>query len=281
MASLNYSANALGVLHRFYRKSFVAYVEYEEDVAFWYVVLTTFGAMDPQLKIANGKQSILVIADQIVNQNAKVVAALDMDYDDITKRQIFHPLVLYTYGYSIENTLYNESGISATVSQLSFAPNSNVQISTLIAEFENRVINLLELDLANEQTGRGVSVMGQSCARFLTSTKSERLCVNRIANHHAGLVAQFTTEEIENARTSLARSSKGIWMHTRGHFLTAAISNLIKKEVKKRRVQKKDIHLSNDILVSTLTSHLKIATLPEAEAKWYADSVNAMMGVLP
>ncbi len=112
MGSLSYSSKALDTLPLFHRKKFIIYVEGQDDVIFWEIVLRKFNMDNHQLKIAGGVSEIDKYTFSIVNDGVDIVVARDCDYSDVMGKQFNHPRVIYTHGFSIENSLYCPANIA-------------------------------------------------------------------------------------------------------------------------------------------------------------------------
>ena len=90
MGSLSYSSKALDTLPLFHRKKFIIYVEGQDDVIFWEIVLKKFDLRDYQLKIAGGANEIDKYILSIVNDGVDIAVARDSDYSDITGKKFTH-----------------------------------------------------------------------------------------------------------------------------------------------------------------------------------------------
>jgi len=102
--SLVYSPGALGVLHRFYKSDAVAYVEGDDDFAFWSTIVAKAGIKGVTLKKAGGSSQLAVKIRNIIQDGARIIVACDSDHANFCDESISHAQVVRTYGYSIENT---------------------------------------------------------------------------------------------------------------------------------------------------------------------------------
>jgi Protein of unknown function (DUF4435) len=254
MGSLSYSSKALDTLPLFHRKKFIVYVEGQDDVIFWESVLKRFDMDNYQIKVAGGVSEIDKYTFSIVNDGVDIVVARDCDYSDIMGKQFNHPRVIYTYGYSIENSLYCPANIANAIAIHSRTlENHETDSATWLTEFVNKFERLLILDVANEIYGRGVQVLGNNCCRFLNTNSSHLVSEDKVRRYVATIEKGFAKSEVSDAQTLITKSSKEMLYIIRGHFLTNAVANYIRARVyakSRRRIQ-----MSAENLYIVLVSH--------------------------
>lgn len=256
MGSLSYSSKALDTLPLFHRKKIVIYVEGQDDVIFWEIVLKKFDVNDYQLKIAGGAPEIDKYIFSIVNDGVDIVVARDCDYSDIMGKQFNHPRVIYTYGYSIENSLYCPANIAKAITLHSRTlENYESDAVKWLSEFVNKFEKLIVLDVANEIYSRGVQVLGSNCYRFLKKNTSHIASEEKVQKQVATIEKSFANSEISEAQTFINKSRKELPHIIRGHFLTNAVSNFIKAKV--LAVSKRRIQISTENLYIVLISHFE------------------------
>lgn len=232
MNSLEYSNDALDAKGLFYNKSLTVYVEGPDDVLFW-DYLFKVAEVSAYIEDVGGEQEIKKYIESILNQDAGFIVACDNDHNDFLDDKIIHPKIVRTYGYSIENSMYNFEKIEEIISKLS---RQRVDVKGIIEkwaeEFSNQVYELLKYDIANHKFKKGISVFGDSCMRFLTSNTSHKLSVEKISEYIESIKEHFSLEEINEVESLLNTSEKDFWFLIKGHFLTNATMNLIKSLVR-------------------------------------------------
>ncbi len=231
MAELNYSSQALNTLDRFHRAKYIVYVEGDDDRPFWREIFRIAGIEDVYLKVAEGRSEIEKYEKLIVENSVNIVVARDSDYTNLFANQIDHPRIIYTYGYSIENTLYSPRNIAVAISILSRSAEEDVEkVKDWLAEFVSEIRPLLIHDIANELFGKGTQILGNNCTRFLKSGSSVAVSRTKIDTYLETVQEQFTDEELETVTNLLDEYSREHVFLVRGHFLSNAIINFVKKE---------------------------------------------------
>lgn len=244
MASLEYSTEALEAKSLFYNKP-VVFVEGEDDTLFW-DYLFDISSVDVHIEDLGGGDIKLLIS-KIINENAEILVACDRDHSDFTNKIFEHDRIVMTYGYSIENSMYNLNCINTIVSKFC---KKRTDVSDKIIEWKNRfcedVHKLVVYDVANHLYNKSVPVMKYGSSRFLSSNKSSLLSQEKVDLYIESIKDKFSDHEINHVSELLNQSEKDLWFHIKGHFLTNAIMNLIKKLVKIESGN--NITISNDML---------------------------------
>lgn len=234
MSSLEYSTDALEAKALFYNKSFSVYVEGKDDVLFW-EYLFNIAEISAHIEDVGGDKEIKKYITNILEDNAGFIVACDNDHNDFIEPKINHPQIIRTYGYSIENSMYNFKKIQDIVSKLC---RQSVDIKAIIEEwaeeFTNKVYDLIRFDIANHKFKKGIQVFGDNCVRFLKSNSSHRISSTKIQAFIESIRNQFSDEELEQVDELLKVSQKDFWFLIKGHFLTNATMNLIKALVRKQ-----------------------------------------------
>src|SRR5690606_8149320 len=128
----------------FYNKSLTVYVEGTDDVLFW-DYLFKVAEVNAYIEDVGGDQEIKKYIESILNEDAGFIVACDNDHNDFIDEIIVHPRIIRTYGYSIENSMYNYDKIEEIISKLS---RQKVDLKGIIEawaeEFSNQVYELLK-----------------------------------------------------------------------------------------------------------------------------------------
>lgn len=258
MSNLSYSSDALDTLPKFHRKQFVIYVEGNDDVPFWDVIFQIFGIQNFIIKPAGGSEEIEKYTQSILREDAEVYVARDSDFKELLGSQDSHSRIVWTYGYSIENTLYHPISVAEIISTYARVQKySYIQAGEWLMTFVNEFLALLVCDLGNEKYQKGVEVLGDKSAKFLQSKKSIFPSKELIKKQLDKIRPIFSDEEysIVESLLCVTITHKPIFFLIRGHFLTNAVMNFIQHEVKKAR--NKEPSLSKDNLFSNLIAILK------------------------
>lgn len=233
MDSLEYSHDALSNKSLFYNKKFSVYVEGDDDVLFW-GSLFELANLEAHIEDVGGKPELKKYIRRIVQENADYIVATDLDYYDFLfkNEKISHRKILTTYGHSIENTMYSFHIINKIISSLS---KKKINLIEEIEEWGNSLCNdadeLIIYDIANERYNKGISVLTNACNYLLINNKSIYIDKNKVIKKIKEINSSFEINEIRSVKRLKSTIKKDNWYIIRGHFLTNAIINYIKKRV--------------------------------------------------
>lgn len=261
MDSLEYSNDALEVIPNFYNCDYTVYVEGGDDVIFWENIFR-ISNKNVHVEEVGGIEELKKYISKIIEDDVAIYVARDNDYCDFVEDKINHERIFTTFGHSIENTLYNRNAIKSIIKKFSrisgdvLPEEIDVDISTIINNFEESVKPILIYEIANDVFQKGVSVLGTNSCKFLKNNSSTEICLNKISNSINNISNQFVEQEITNISTKLETIEKPLWSIIRGHFLTNFVINLIKKMVIK--ISNKKINLPVDLLYPLLIDTLNL-----------------------
>lgn len=246
---LSYSTDALNVKSLFYNKSFIVYVEGQDDINYWDNFLSNSTESEYIVEESpGGKTGLLSYMDKIVEEDAQIIVACDSDYNTVIEpeEKYIHDRIIRTYGYSIENSMYCPHNINQLIRRFGkirkdFTP----EISTWYDEFLEDSRILLIYDLANHMFTKGIQVFGDKCIRFLTSDKSAKVSETKVNKFIQELTPNFTEQEINDSSVRISNSGKELRFLFKGHFLTNAVLNFIKGTIKKETSASVSINLDS------------------------------------
>jgi hypothetical protein len=256
MPSLQYSTEALDTLSLFHRKKYVIYVEGPDDVPFWTALFRRAKLGSFTIKPAGGKPEIQKYRASIVEGGADIVVACDLHYDDFSGKIQLHPRVIYTFGHSIENTLYAPASVSAVIS--TFLRNDieyEDEVRDWLDDFALQLKECVVREIANEMFSLGLRILGESSAPYLQGKDSSELSQERLQGLLDRLGPHFTPEMLETANRALEQSPKPFRYLIRGHFLTFAVWNYVRARINEKR--KREAKLSQDALYTLLIGFLE------------------------
>ena len=256
MSNIDYSAQALNVLSSFHRKKLIIYVEGKDDIPFWNEIFKLANSKSCHFKDAGGKPELKKYIKAIENEGVEIIVARDCDYSDLLGKQSSHKQVIYTYGYSIENTMYFPPNIAKTIAVLSRTTSKQTKeiekwLDNLLKDFEELIV----YDFANYKYQKGVKVMGDKCVRFLTRSALPSASTSFIQLHLKKIRPLFSDYEITEARKIIKSSKKTLFFTIRGHFLTNAILNYIREKSQSKSLPLDMIY--SIMIIQLSTSHQK------------------------
>lgn len=242
MASLEYSNEALSAKGLFYNKEITVYVEGKDDPLFW-ERLFHIADIEAHIEEVGGKEELKKYFDKIIYQNADFFIATDNDNSEFMLEITEHKRIIRSYGYSIENSMYCFlNPIEKTIS--SFC-RKNLDLSEdfndWLKEFTEKIYDLIVLDVANNRFGKGISIFGDNCCRFLINMNSYKLCDAKLNKFIESVRNSFLDNEINEVKELINQSEKELWFMIKGHFITHSLINLIKHFIKKHTGETKNM----------------------------------------
>ena len=248
MNNLLHTSKGLNNLRKFHKK-IVIYVEGQDDKTFWSYFFESIVGNKFRIKIApGGVEGLKKYAERVVSENIEIIIASDSHYDLIFDNHIQHQRIVYSYGHSIENTMYCPNNLNKIIKnrcRLDYLPSNTAQL--WLEAFCDDLKELLVFDVANIYYGKGKTVMGTTCNKFLKRNDCPNLSKTKINKFLDEINHFFHEHEIDTIKQLIRESEKPFEQIIRGKFLTNGIINLIKQENKK------------------LNPKLKIKTFPKDE----------------
>ncbi len=102
-------------------KRILVYVEAHEDVVFWEAMFRSHADTDVECR-PYGKDYCEKYAAHIQTRDTPIIVAMDAEYSHVTNSLLRHDRIAYTYGHSIENTMYCPRGIAEVTRRYSRLP---------------------------------------------------------------------------------------------------------------------------------------------------------------
>lgn len=233
MSEITYSLEALNVLNKFHRVAVAVHVEGEDDIVFWQKVFELITDRKVGFISAGGSVELDRRIKLIEAGSLDAIAARDSDYHVLRNIASDSPRVLYSYGYSIENTLYSASTV-ADISKISCRTDNDLFTDTNNWKnlFANSFSSLLRLDLANDIGNLGMSVLGDNCSRYMENDSSQKPCTLKISAKEASTLAQLNANSIAIADNILNVDEFDSWRWLRGHFVASGVQKYISNAAK-------------------------------------------------
>lgn len=258
MSELVYSQEAESILNLFYQADYMVYVEGEDDICFWEVVLNKTSSLKFEIQDVGGCDLLLPYIEKVKNEESNCIVACDSDLIKFRPEYQDVKGVIRTYGYSIENSFVTPKTVLRVIKllgKINAREMPNVDYEQWLNNFNQKFFRLICLDIYNFLNNKGVSVVGDNASRFMISKNSYEICELKIEDFIQSLPQDFI-ELDPNTISSLIQPEKpSIDFWIRGHFLFSAaqryISGLLKSMGKK-------VSLSTESLYSNLISSFEI-----------------------
>ncbi|MBD1362883.1 DUF4435 domain-containing protein [Mucilaginibacter sp. ZT4R22] len=225
---LVYSTAALEAKATFYNKDYTIYVEGKDDLLFWDTICKYAKLSNYHIEDVGGEP--INYYKELLTDDPDFIVACDLTYDEIKGIKNKSPKLVYTYGHSIENSMYRSiDRIDSAIKKYSKDLKSHrEEIKSAIDELIDKIKKLIIYDIANEVFNKSVAVIANNCARYLKVGYSYHLCNNKINETINKISHLFEKEELEFCENRLNKVNKSLWFYIRGHFLTTWILKLIK-----------------------------------------------------
>lgn len=233
MTELSYSNDALNVRSAFFGTKAIIYVEGDDDVLFWQEIFSKVTDEPVEVEAVGGAAALDDHIAKIASGQLQAIAARDADFLHLLGTRCKDPKVIYTFGYSIENSLYTVSSLTRLVHL--WCKSSRVS-STECAAWLNHLSTtfrpLIHLDAANAISGAGETTIGDNCSRYMTSEKSAAVCPSKVADAAKTIAKKISPSAVTVASASIGSVPEDVLMHLRGHVLASAVQRYIVKNAK-------------------------------------------------
>lgn len=237
MADLSYSDEALSVLSAFYGAKKMLYVEGEDDVLFWELVLEKFNKTDLKVQPVNGAKELDKYIIKILNNTIDAIVARDLDFSELQPTSNIDPRILSTFGHSIENTIISPAALCKVIRSHGRLEGSKVnedECREWLTSFTNAFSDLVLFDAANELENAGVPILSSNCSRFMKTQTSPIPDLEKIKNYLIPLQNNHKLQEAAaQARNKVLERQKEISDFLRGHFLISAALKYANATIKK------------------------------------------------
>ncbi|EFN8414970.1 TPA: DUF4435 domain-containing protein [Escherichia coli] len=275
--SLNWSDEAENVISMFYGADIMVYVEGGDDIGFWEIVFSKNGQLNVEVQDVGGCEILMSYVEKITSGKINAIVARDADLNHFSSNIIEHPNVIYTRGYSIENSILNERVISRVIKNMGKysakeIQNINKNLASWLNELYSNMENLIYLDIYNHISMKGLSVVGDSCERFMKSKSSCSTCLDKINSYIQSFPDDFKEKGIAIKENLTYPNNTTISNWLRGHFLFSAtlrfITNYLAKDERKAAISK-DSFYSN-----ILTAFELYFTEEHADYEYYNQKIS-------
>ena len=257
MPKLEYSTEAYNVLNLFHGVDAMLFVEGNDDVPFWEFIIDKFADLSLKIKPVGGRPNLDKRLNEVLTGKLSAVIAIDLDLT-FWDKEIEHPNILQTYGYSIENTLICGETIReviCSIGRISYREISIEECANWLREIEKTIKPLVVFDIENYTQGHGLPVVGDNCARFWKGKKSLHICDRKISTYLDNLTIEISEERFSEIDELLIKNHFKSCDIIRGHFLLSAVMQFVRITIQKAQ---RKISISNDSLFGALVLAFKI-----------------------
>jgi len=275
MQALEYSDEAINALDAFLECDYILFVEGDDDVLFWSTVFCKCSDLSIDIRPVGGVNELKPYVDKVKAGELDCLVAKDADYTKHENCFLPHPRVLYTYGYSIENTLYKPELISSVIGLWS---KRNVdclrEVNDWLMRFATATKPLFYLDYINYINNLELDTGAGHCQQFMQGRYSEEVDEIKL-NEHVGLLREtHGISYVADELTPVIDIPVPLLM--RGHFLQSAVLRFVNRKVKEFG---RKANVSADALYAHAIHHLQNAFCWEdEEGVYYSKQVRSING---
>lgn len=232
--SLEHSNAGVSVLNQFNETSVMLYVEGDDDIPFWDNLFKTYApAAFYTLEQTHGKEGLQRYIQGILDGTlSNVMVACDSDYSYFSVEEtISHPLIVMTYGHSIENTMFCVPMMSSYISRLKTTPDNMADaVINWISLLEEDGRELLTIDILNNLKPRSNSCkcLTSGFPRFSNGKGDfDKVKVSDFLSH---VNAVYTEKERKKIEEKLTEADKPLYKIMQGHFIEGAANEYLRKQ---------------------------------------------------
>lgn len=256
MDELFYSNDALNVMNEFYDCTKIVYVEGDDDVVFWELVLSKFSIVNVKAVPTGGRIELSKYEEILETSNVDYIIAKDADYLHIIGGENRLKQTIVTPGHSIENSLICPETIKKCIQNSGRISAREININDIrqwLISFCEAFKELLLLDIGNEATSLGLHVMGSNCSQFMSDENPDNPCNIKIDRKKSSIIKTAARSGLNYEQTLV---EKGIELPDciRGHFIFSGVLSYINKQISEKGNKK---NISNQHLFSSLISNFE------------------------
>ncbi|PUA46936.1 hypothetical protein C5U62_02865 [Pseudomonas protegens] len=271
-ATLDYSDEATNTLDAFMECDYILFVEGDDDVLFWNTVITRCSKLNVDIRPVGGVNELKPYVEKVRNGVLDCVVAQDADYSvHIGEKR--HSRVLYTYGYSIENTLYNPELVTSLLGVWSKKQiDASSEVSKWLEDLVNSCTPLFYLDFLNAKKKLEIDTGAGHCQRFMVSKNSEKFDRQKVSSHVERISKQHALS-LSSDELSCVKNVP-ILVLMRGHFLQSAVLRYINCQLK---LMGRKTSVSGDALYAHAIQYLQNCfDWSSTEGQYYSKQISVL-----
>ncbi len=257
---LMHSDSAISITHEFYNTQVMVYVEGDDDIPFWDEL---FKKKVPDafytIEQVGGKNNLRNHINAIKKGNiTNVIVACDSDYNrilyDNTSALHDNPLIIMTYGHSIENTMFCPKTVSKYIKNiLKTATNYYPITKSWYDHFCSISKRLLPYDILNQEgfdddnDSNKKKVFNERFHRLQDNSNPTILSEGKIEEFITRIKCNYKNSDVIDIERRIAEDPREPRYMIQGHFLEIAVMNFIRETIKKQ----KNVALSNEAIFTS------------------------------
>jgi hypothetical protein len=275
--SFTYSSSALSTIHKFFGVENVIYVEGEDDIPFWDCVLKGCGfSKKTKILSSGGSSNLSDYIEDIVDSGSSIIVALDRDLSIYLGQQYHHNQIIYSYSYSIENSLFQPELISDIINMLyKDQENYMLSIKLWMYEIEKKLYEMIVYNAANHLFGRGVRVFHEDVIMITDKNNRFKIDDSLLEKKLAIIRNNFSIEEYRYAEYYVKNCCFSLWNQIKGHYLESIVLSLM-NEYFAELLNKKSCRINRESMMVMLELKLKEAGTDFEIKKYYLDLVSKL-----
>ena len=275
MPSLSYSSDAINTLNRFHQCDRMVFVEGDDDILFWDYLFEKMSTVNVKIEAVGGSLELDKIIEKIISNEVTVIAARDSDYKGLLGENEVHNNVLYTYGYSIENTMLTAATLK-TITQISCRNNTLTEedCKGWLDDFAGELYELVCTDVANYKYSLSTCVLGDNCTRFMKSNRSPYFDGNKIKSHLSDNCKLISRRRRNSIKSIFEENGYVLLDFIKGHFVFSAVIKFINNKAKGFG---RNVSVSSEQLYSNILQAFQHGfTNEHPHYDFYYDEINAV-----
>lgn len=231
---LSHSNGGTSVLNQFYDTTIMLYVEGDDDITFWDNLFMRYSPPNfYTIEQTHGKEGLQTYIDGIKDGTlSNVIVACDSDYSAFSESGVeAHPLIVTTFGHSIENTMFCIPMLVSYIRRLKkTSEDFSESVVTWISVLEETGQDLWKIDILNSLKPRGHSCkcLTKGFPRF--SNGKGYFDDSKLSNFLNQTSNVYTDEEKNEVEEKLKALDKPLYKIIQGHFIEGATNEYIRKE---------------------------------------------------
>lgn len=230
MAELEYSNDAINVINKFYASDVVVYVEGDDDIPFWMAIFSAFSNLKVAVEAAGGCKELDKFADRVEVDGVNLIVARDADYSMQLGARSISPKVLYTFGYSIENSLYTEESIReiSMVARRTHGPEEH-EVRLWLNDLIESLRPVVVYDLASAMDGLGVVALSDNCESYMVNKSSPLVSAEKVDKRISQIGAKISEDSKYRAEELIVAKGGYDCRILRGHVLSSAVLRFVRE----------------------------------------------------